>query len=112
MKTIINIFITTILVVVIAYFMPGIRVDGFMTAVIVALVLGLLNIFVKPILVFFTLPATIFTFGLFLLVINAVIILLCEQLVGGFHVASFWSALLFSLVLSFCQAVTSRIVGK
>lgn len=112
MKTIINIIITTILVVVIAYFMPGIRVDGFMTAIIVALVLGLLNIFVKPILVFLTLPATIFTLGLFLLVINAVIILLCEQLVGGFHVASFWSALLFSLVLSFCQAVASRIVGK
>jgi putative membrane protein len=112
MKTIINIILTTILVVIISYFLPGVRVDGFFDALIVALVLGLLNIFVKPVLVFFTLPATILTLGLFLLVINDIIILICDALVDGFEIRSFLSALLFSLVLSLCQAVLSRIVGK
>ncbi|OYQ37461.1 hypothetical protein CHU92_08260 [Flavobacterium cyanobacteriorum] len=112
MKTIINIILTTILVMVISYLMPGVTVNGYLDALIVALVLGLLNIFVKPLLVLLTLPATIFSLGLFLLVINAVIILLCDALVDGFSVDSFWKALLFSLVLSFCQAVTSRITGK
>lgn len=112
MKTIINIIITTILVMVISYFLPGVRVDGFMDALIVALVLGLLNIFVKPILVLLTLPATIFTLGLFLLIINAVIILICDALVDGFEIRSFISALLFSLILSACQAVLSLATGK
>lgn len=112
MKTIINIIVTTILVMVISYFLPGVRVEGFADALVVALVLGLLNIFIKPILVLLTLPATIFTLGLFLLVINAIIILICEQLVSGFHVASFGSALLFSLILSFCQSVVSLFTGK
>jgi len=107
MKTLISIFFTTIFVVLLAHIMPGVKVDSFMTALIVALVLGLLNIFIKPILVLFTLPATIFTLGLFLLVINAVIILLCDELVDGFEVAGFWWALLFSLVLSFCQSLVS-----
>lgn len=109
MKTLINIFFTAVFVLLIAHFMPGVHVVNFMTAVIVALVLGLLNIFIKPVLVLLTLPVTIFTLGLFLLVINALIILLCEELVPGFHVSSFWSALLFSLVLSFCQSLVSRL---
>lgn len=109
MKTLINIFFTTIFVLLLAYFMPGIRVDSFFTALIVALVLGLLNIFIKPILVLFTLPATIFTLGLFLLVINALIIMLCDELVDGFEVVDFWRALLFSLVLSFCQSLVSSL---
>lgn len=112
MKTLINILFTTVFVVIIAHFMPGITIDGFITALMIALVLGLLNIFIKPILVLFTLPVTLITLGLFLLVINAIIILLCAELVNGFGVASFWSALLFSLILSFCQAVVSRLTGK
>ncbi len=66
MKTLINILFTTVFVLLLANFMPGVKVDSFFTALIVALVLGLLNIFIKPILVLFTLPATIFTLGLFL----------------------------------------------
>jgi putative membrane protein len=92
--------------------MPGIVVDGWTTAIIVALVLGLLNIFIKPILILFTLPATILTLGLFLLVINAIIIMLCDELVPGFEVRGFWWALLFSLVLSFCQSLVSGLSGK
>lgn len=112
MRTLINIIFTAILVVIISYFLPGINVNGFWSAIWVAIVLGLLNIFVKPVLVLFTLPVTIFTFGLFLLVINAVIIILCGEIVPGFHVANFWYALLFSLILSFCQSFLNGVNNK
>jgi len=112
MKTLINIFFTTVFVLLLAHFMPGVSVNSFITALIVALVLGLLNIFIKPILVLFTLPVTVFTLGLFLLVINAIIVLLCDELVNGFEVVDFWRALLFSLILSFCQSVVSGLSDK
>ncbi|MBL0013818.1 MAG: phage holin family protein [Flavobacterium sp.] len=105
MNLLFRILITAVLVVVIAHFMPGVSVDTFTTSLIVAVVLGLLNIFVKPILILFTLPITIVTFGLFLLVINALIILLCTKIVGGFHVESFWTAVFFSLILSISQSI-------
>jgi len=89
--------------VVLAKFLPGVSVDSIKTALIVAVVLALLNTFLKPILVFFTLPVTVITLGLFLLVINAVMILICDYLIDGFEVKSFVSALLFSVVLSVCQ---------
>jgi|SRR5690554_5384059 len=104
MKTIIRVLLTAILVYFLANFLPGVAVDGLSSAIIVAVVLGLLNIFVKPVLVFLTLPATLITFGLFLLVINAFVIMICEYLVSGFHVSSFWTALLFSLILSLFQS--------
>ncbi len=112
MKTIIKIFFTTVFVLLLSYLLPGVSVAGWEVALLVALVLGLLNIFVKPILVLFTLPATIFTLGLFLLVINAIIIMLCDALVPGFDVTSFWSALLFSIVLSLCQSLVSGMSDK
>lgn len=105
MNLLLRILVTAVLVMIIAYFMPGVRVDSFMTSVIVAVVLGLLNIFIKPILVLFTLPVTIITFGLFLLVINAIIIMLCTEIVTGFEVSSFWIALLFSIILSILQSL-------
>lgn len=105
MNLLIRILITAVLVVVIAHFMPGVSVDTFTTSLIVAVVLGLLNIFIKPILILFTLPITIVTFGLFLLVINALIILLCTKIVGGFHVQSFWTAVFFSIILSISQSI-------
>jgi putative membrane protein len=112
MKTLINLFFTTIFVVLLAYVMPGVTIDSFITALIVAAVLGLLNIFIKPILVLFTLPVTILTLGLFLLIINALIIILCDSLVDGFHINGFLNALLFSLVLSFLQSLVSNLSGN
>lgn len=120
MNLIIRILLTAVLVMVIAHFMPGIALKGtegisssnFMTAIIVAIVLGLLNLFVKPILVLLTLPVTFFTFGLFLLVINALIIMLCANLVDGFAVSSFWTALLFSLILSVLQSVVFSLTNN
>jgi len=111
MKLLIRILITSGLVLLIAHFMTSVSVANFKTAIIVAVVLGLLNIFIKPILVILTLPATILTLGLFLFVINAVIILLCSRLVDGFRINSFWTALVFSIILSVCQSIVYKIIG-
>jgi putative membrane protein len=92
--------------------MKGVHVAGFTTALIVAVVLGLLNIFIKPILVILTLPITFITLGLFLLVINALIIILCDNIVGGFSVDSFWTALFFSIILSILQSIMYKILGE
>src|SRR6187399_2996003 len=83
------------------YLLPGVYVEHFGYALLVAIVLSLANVLVKPILVIFTIPITVLTLGLFLLVINAVIILLVDYLITpGFTVIDFWWALGFSLILS------------
>jgi putative membrane protein len=112
MNLLLRILVTAVLVVVISRFLPGVSVDGFVTSLVVAVVLGLLNIFIKPIIVLFTLPVTILTLGLFLLVINSVIILLCAQIVDGFKVDTFWSALLFSIILSLTQSIIYKLGGE
>ena len=112
MNLIIRILVTAFIVLLLANFLGGVSVDGFGTSIIVAIVLGLLNLIVKPLMVLFTLPVTLLTLGLFLFVINAVIILLCSELVGGFHLASFWTALLFSILLSVLQSVMSGLLGE
>ena len=112
MNLLLRILITSGLVLLIAHFMPGVRVASFTTALIVAIVLGLLNIFIKPILVILTLPVTILTLGLFLLVINALMILLCTKIVGGFSVDTFWTALIFSIILSVLQSIMNGILGE
>lgn len=110
MNLLIKLLITTVLIVVIAHFFPGISVDNFSTALVVAVVLGLLNVFIKPILVLLTIPATILTLGLFLLVINAVIIMLGDYFVSGFHVNGFWTAFIFSIILSVLQSILNKIL--
>ncbi len=105
MKFILRILLSALAVVVLAKVLPGIGVDTYTTAIIVAVVLSLLNFIVKPILIILTLPVTILTFGLFLLIINAIIILLADNLIAGFTVDSIWWALLFSLLLSFLQSI-------
>ncbi|MEJ5302884.1 MAG: phage holin family protein [Bacteroidales bacterium] len=95
-------------IAIIAWLLPGVAIDSFWTAMIVAAVLALLNIFVKPILVFLTIPVTLLTLGLFILVINAVIILMASSLVHGFLVDSFWWALLFSLLNSLLNALINN----
>jgi putative membrane protein len=111
MKLLIRILITAGLVMLIASLMTSVDVDSFTTAIIVAAVLGLLNIFIKPILVILSLPATILTFGLFLFVINGGIIMLCSRLVDGFRINSFWTAIVFSVILSVSESILYKIVG-
>lgn len=105
MKLILRILLSALAVVILAKVLPHVSVDTYFTAVIVAVVLSLLNFIVKPILIILTLPVTIITFGLFLLIINAIIILLADTLIDGFVVDGIWWALLFSLLLSFLQSL-------
>ena len=104
MKVFLKILLTALAVIVLANILPGISVAGYTSAIIVAVVISLLNMFVRPLLVFFTLPATIVTLGLFLFVINAVIILLADKLIDGFEVSGFFAALFFSILLSFFRS--------
>ena len=105
MTFILRILLTAVVVVFLAKFLPGVTVAGYLTAIIVALVLALLNLIVKPVLILFTLPVTILTFGLFLIVINAIIILLADAFVSGFNISGFWIAVLFSILLSIFQSL-------
>ena len=100
MNIVLRIIISAVVAFALSYILSGVHIQSFVTALILAVVLGLLNIFVKPLLIILTLPITIFTFGLFLFVINALIILLAAKFVNGFRVDGFWWALLFSLLLS------------
>ena len=84
-----------------AHVLNGVHVDDFWTALIFAVVLAILNVIAKPILILLTLPVTLLTLGLFLFVINALIVLLASKFVEGFRIDNFWWGLLFSLLLSF-----------
>ena len=111
MKFIIQLIISTLAVLISSYLLPGVSIENnsFLTALVVAAVLAFLNTVVKPIMILFTIPVTIFTFGLFLLVINAFMILLAAKLVDGFHVDGFWWALLFSLILSLVTSILESV---
>lgn len=100
MNFLLKTLISTFAVFITAYILPGVSIDGFLTAIIVACCLSLLNTFLKPILIILTIPITIFSLGLFLLVINAFMILIASKFIDGFVVNSFWWALLFSIILS------------
>lgn len=100
MSLLLNWLISAIAIVISAYILPGIKVPNFTTALVVALVLGILNAVIRPLLLLLTLPVNILTLGLFTLVINAIIILLVASLVPEFQVNGFLSALLFAIILS------------
>jgi putative membrane protein len=107
MNFIVKIIITTLAVLLTTWLLPKswVQIDGWLPALIVALVLAFLNQVVRPIMIFLTIPATLFTLGFFLLAINAFIIMIADYFVAGFHVNGFWKALLFSLILSIVTAV-------
>lgn len=105
MGILIRILVTALAALLAQYILPGVSIDSFTTALLVAIVLGLLNLIVKPVLVILTLPVTVVTLGLFLLVINALIVMWASSLVKGFKVDNFWWALLFSVVLSIISSV-------
>ncbi len=102
--------ITTIAILIAAYLLPGVTVKGFFAALVTALVLGLINTFIRPILLILTLPINLLTLGLFTFVINALLIMLTSAFVPGFDVRNFWWALLFSLVLSLIKWALNAIV--
>lgn len=100
MNLIVRLLVNALIVFGLAWALPGIHIASFWTAILVALVIAVLNIFVKPLLIILTIPVTILTLGLFLLVINAIIVLLAEALISGFVVDNFWWALLFSILMA------------
>ena len=103
-----KILVCSVNVFILAYILPGIHIVDFFTAILVAIVLSLLDAIVKPLLILFTLPATILTLGLFLFVINASIILLDAYFVHGFSVQSFCHALIFGALLSFFNSLIHK----
>ena len=105
MKFITKLLLTAFAVLVLSNLLRGIVVDNYVTAVIIAFVIAVLNMFVRPILIVLTLPVTILTLGLFLLAINAFIILMAGKLVTGFYVNGFFTALIFSILLSIFRSV-------
>jgi putative membrane protein len=105
MKVILRLLVYTCAVLITSWLLPGVTVENFATAIMVAIALAILNTFIRPILVFLTIPVTIVTLGLFLLVINALIIMLIGKIIPGFIVDGFWWALLFSVILSIIAAL-------
>ena len=108
MAILINWVLSALAIFVAAYVLPGVSVDDFVTALIVAVVLGVINAFAKPVILILTLPINIITLGLFTLVINALLILLVDYIVPGFVVDGFLWALLFSLLLSAINIVLNK----
>jgi len=109
MRILLKILISSAVILLTAYILPGVHVDTIWTALLVAVVLALLNFFLRPLLVILTIPFTIVTLGLFLLVINAVIILIADHIIGQrFEVDGFWWALLFSLIISLVNSLINN----
>ncbi|OGY45622.1 MAG: hypothetical protein A3A24_01735 [Candidatus Buchananbacteria bacterium RIFCSPLOWO2_01_FULL_46_12] len=100
MKILINWLIIALVIMIGAYILPGVNVTDFWSAFVAAAILGLLNAFLKPLIIILTLPINILTLGLFTLVINTLILMLVSAIVPGVVIASFWSALIFSIVIS------------
>lgn len=103
MRLLLNWLVSTIAIIATTYLLPGISIDNFWTAGIVAIVLAVVNIFIRPLILILTLPLNILTLGLFTFVINALMIMLVDWIVPGFTVADFWWALLFSIILTIIQ---------
>ena len=112
MRILINWLVTTLAVIIAAYLLPGVTIRNFFSGLLTALLLGLINAILRPILVVLTLPLTIVTLGLFIFVINALLVLLTSAVVPGFEVHSFWWALLFSLLFSIVSFILHRIIPQ
>ncbi len=112
MRLLVNWLVTTAAILISAYFLPGVSVRGLGAALITAIVLGLINAIIRPILVVLTLPITVVTLGLFIFILNALLVLLTSAIVPGFEVRGFLWALLFSLLFSVVSFILHRIVPR
>ena len=111
MKLLIHIAVTAGALLLVAHYMPGIDVEGVIPALIAALLLGILNALVRPILVLLTLPITVLTLGLFIFCINAVLFLVVAAFVDGFTVSGFWVALFGSLLVSVVSTLINKVIA-
>lgn len=112
MKLLLKLVLSAVAVLLLAEILPGVQLNNYVSAIIVAVVLALLNTFLKPLLVVLTLPATIMTLGLFLLVINAAIIMMADYFIEDFHVDGWLWALIFSFLLSILQSILHSSLKK
>jgi putative membrane protein len=111
MNYLVRLLVTMVAIMLIAYLFPGlIWVDQWWSALIAAFILGIVNVIIRPILIIFTLPITLLTFGLFLLVINGLMLALAAGLVGGFHVNGFWGAVMGSILISIVSWFLNRLL--
>ena len=112
MNFLLRILITALVAFGLAHVLTGIRVDTYWTALVFALILAVLNVLVKPILILLTLPLTLITLGLFLFVVNALVVLLASRFVRGFSIDNFWWGLIFALLLSVITSVIFKELDK
>jgi len=106
-----RIFLSAVSIIIVAYFIKGVVVESFPAAFMVALVLAFLNVFLRPLLLILTIPFTLLTFGLFLFVLNAIIIQVADYILDGFKIENFWYALIFSIILSIVNSILESIFG-
>ena len=104
--------ILTAAIIVAAYLMEGIRVEGFFSALSAAAILGILNAFFRPVLIILTLPLNVITLGFFTFVINAVLLMMASGVISGFKVEGFWAALFGSLVISIVSWILSAFINE
>ena len=112
MNYVIRILLNSVGIVILANILPGVGVDSWTTAIIVAFLLSIINVFVKPVLTVLTLPITILTMGLFYLVLNVLIIMFVANVVPGFHVATFWSAVFFGIGNMLINGALDAVLGE
>lgn len=110
MNTVVKLLLNALAVFALSEILNGVEVNGYLGAVIVAVVLSILNLLVKPILVILTLPVTMLTLGFFLFIVNALIVLLADKLVDGFRVDGLWTAVIFSILLCIVQSVLQSFI--
>lgn len=110
MGIVLRLIILTLGVFVAAYVAPGINVEGYWPAIKAAILLGVINTFIKPVIIILTLPITVLTMGLFTVIINALILWFVGSVIAGFHVAGFLTALLGAVIISLISAVLNRLV--
>ncbi|HAR96170.1 MAG TPA: hypothetical protein DCR97_09440 [Deltaproteobacteria bacterium] len=112
MRILVNWIITTIAIIVSAYLLSGVKISNIGAAIVAAAVLGLINAILRPVLVLLTLPLTILSLGLFIFILNAILVLLASAIVPGFEVRNFWWALLFSLLFSIISTLIHGVISK
>ena len=109
MRKIADWLVSAISLLIISRIVPGIHFADFLSAIIAALIIGLINVLIKPILVLFTLPITVVTLGLFSLVINAVLFQLASHVTPGFMIDSFWAAFIGSLLYAIVNSILHKL---
>jgi len=112
MKIIINWLLSTLIILIVAYVLPGVYVSSFTAALLAALVIGVINAIIRPILIILTLPINIITLGLFTLVINALLLMLAAAVVPGLSIDSFLWAIVFSIFLFIFNVIAERLFNK